>query len=122
MDILVTSTGKTFYQVDATIGFLLLEAFPESFKQACRGPHADPRAQVQPPAASVVIGLNKLASTGEPFVQATDNRSTLKFKGESKDLVTFDFWLCGKANHASKELVAAYRAARIAFGYPEDEA
>jgi len=33
MDIRVTATDKVFYQVDPTLAALLMEAFPESFKQ-----------------------------------------------------------------------------------------
>jgi hypothetical protein len=59
MDITVVSTGRTFRRIDDGVGFLLMEAFPESFKRV------DPRQQ-QPAPAPVVPGffISKSPYTG----------------------------------------------------------
>lgn len=64
------------------------------------------------PQPTVKISLNQTPTSGEWFVQATDGRTTLMFRGTSAELRSHDFWLAGKAHRAPEELIEAYRAAR----------
>lgn len=52
MDITVTSTGKTFYQIDNALAALLLEAFPASFERV------NPRPMPKPEQPVATWGVN----------------------------------------------------------------
>src|SRR5262245_57074997 len=85
MDITVTSTGKTFYQIDNAVAALLMEAFPASFERA------NPRPQPKPEAPTPQWGVGTHQVSGQLFVKLTVGEQTTFYFGPPKGLATYRF-------------------------------
>jgi hypothetical protein len=75
MDVRITSTGRTFYQVDPTLAAILLEMFPAAIEQ-CKRPTA------QPVTFEPVFVANKNPYTGAPQIQLQIGQRNEFYAGE----------------------------------------
>jgi hypothetical protein len=103
MDLRVTSTGKTFYEVHPTIAAILVEAFPAAFE---RIQHHAPDRQPVVMLPQPTWGIKKMPTSGVVAIQCDYGRETQYFIGKPEDAASF------KVGHSTppEEVIAAYRA------------
>lgn len=119
MDLIVTSTGKTFYEVNPTVAAILCEAFPESFRRLNQPEfmtmrHAPPSAPglSTKPAPKFNVGQTP---TGEAFIFATDGRTELYYTGTPEGAADHVFaGFIGGATVAPAAVVEEYRRVKYA--------
>jgi hypothetical protein len=99
-DIRITSTNRTFFQVDGTLAAILCEAFPAAFERVLENAHAHERAQAvaaaNADANAVTFSVRKNPHSDKFMVAMHQGSYEEGFYGSSDQLIDYPFG--GKAN------------------------
>jgi hypothetical protein len=104
MDIRVTSTGRTFYQIDSAIGALLCEAFPASFENPNK-----PATPLPPTRARWWVGKNLFNGATVLNCKCDSCQRHECYAGRAEYISDFEKTLCVHADPCPEKLRQQYQ-------------